>query len=99
MLDNTAQDDGGIVCVAINCSDSVRVCLDNLGEEVEVASDESSCGINDAMNSGPIVTAKRQPQLNGEVGECSLDRDRKDPTSGQGREDLDNAAHEEHIRA
>ena len=83
MLDDTAQDDGGIVCVAINCSDSVRVCLDNLGEEVEVAGDESSCGIDDAMNSGAIVTAKRQPQLNGEVGECSLDRDRSNKRAGQ----------------
>jgi hypothetical protein len=99
LLGNIAQDNGGIVCVAVNCSDNVRVCLGNLGKEVEVAGGESSCSIDDAMNSGAIVTAKCQLQLNGEVGECSLDRNRKNPTSGRGREDLDNAAHEEHSGA
>ena len=65
-----------------NCSNSVQVGLGNLGKEVEIAGGKSSGGIYDATNCGAIVTAKCQPQLNGEVGECSLDRNRKDSMSG-----------------
>jgi len=85
--------------VAVNCSDSVRVGLGKLSKKVEIACGESSGCIDDATNGGAIVTAKYRPQLNGEVGKCSLDKNRKDPTSGRGREDLDNAAHEENSGA
>ncbi len=85
--------------MAVNCSDSVRVGLGNLSKEVEIAGGESSGGIDDATNGGASVTAKCRPQLNGEVGKCSLDRNRKDPTSGRSREDFDNAAHEKNSRA
>ena len=85
--------------MAVNCSKSVRVCLGDLRKEVEIAGGEGGGGIDDATNGGAIVTAKCLPQLDGEVGKCSLDRNRKDPAIRRSREDLDDAAHEENSRA
>ena len=44
--------------MAVNCSNSVRVCLGDLSKEVESASGEGGGGIDDATNGRAIVTAK-----------------------------------------
>ncbi len=64
--------------MAENHSNSVWVGLGNLGKEMEVASSESSGGVDDALNHSAIATSKCRSQLDGEVGERSLDRDRED---------------------
>ena len=94
LLDDTAQLNRSIVGIAADRSKGVRACLGNLCKEMEVAGGESSGGVNDALNCRAIAAAKRRPQLDGEVGECSLDRDRGNPMSRLGRKDLD-AVHEE----
>ncbi len=81
--------------MAENRSDSVRVGLGDLSKEVKVAGSESSGGVDDALNCRAIATSKCQSQLDGEVGESSLDRDREDTTGRWGRQDGD-AGHEEH---
>ena len=85
VLDDATQDDGCVISVAVNCSNTVWIGLCNLSKEVEIADGKSCGGTNDATNRRAIVIAKYRPQLNGEVGKGSLDWDGKDTTSGRGR--------------
>jgi hypothetical protein len=73
--------------VAENRSNRMWVGLGDLSKEAEVAGSESSGGVDDAPNCRAMASSKCQSQLDGEVGERSLDRDREDTMGRWGRKD------------